>query len=308
MIEKLIIAGSGPAGCTAALYAARAGLAPLVLEGLEPGGQLTTTTEVENYPGVPGSVTGPELMDLMKQQAERFGARFESGAVKASDFSSRPLRLTLDDDRVLQAHTIVVATGASARWLGIESEQALRGKGVSACATCDGAFFKNVPVAVIGGGDTAMEEALFLTRFASRVFLVHRRKEFRASQIMIDRALAHPKIEAVLDSVIEEVLDVSRKTVTGLRLRNVASGAIRELPVEGVFVAIGHEPNTAAFRGQLELNQAGYILVRGVLTNVEGVYAAGDVQDPVYKQAVVAAGAGCIAALEVTRFLEKAGL
>jgi thioredoxin reductase (NADPH) len=308
MPEKVIVAGSGPAGCTAALYAARAGLAPLVIEGLEPGGQLTTTTEIENYPGFPGSVTGPELMDLMKRQAERFGARFVFGSVKASDFSSRPLKLIMDDDRVLEAHTVILATGASARWLGLDSEQALRGKGVSACATCDGAFFKNLPVAVIGGGDTAMEEALFLTRFASRVFLVHRRNEFRASQIMIDRALAHPKIEAVLDSVTEEVLDVSLKTVTGLRLRHAKSGESRLLPVGGVFVAIGHEPNTAPFRGQVELNEVGYVRTRGVLTNVDGVYAAGDVSDPVYRQAVAAAGAGCMAALEATRFLEKAGL
>jgi thioredoxin reductase (NADPH) len=308
MIEKMIVAGSGPAGCTAALYAARAGLAPLVIEGHEPGGQLTTTTDIENFPGFPVSVSGPELMDLMKRQAERFGARFVFGAIRASDFSATPLRLVMDDERVLQAHTIILATGASARWLGLPSEQALRGKGVSACATCDGAFFKNVPVAVIGGGDTAMEEALFLTRFASRVFLVHRRREFRASQIMIDRALAHPKIEAVLDSVPEEVLDVSKQTVTGLRVRNAKSGEALVLPVGGVFVAIGHEPNTAPFRGQLELNEAGYIRTRGVLTNVEGVYAAGDVQDPVYRQAVAAAGAGCMAALEATRFLERAGL
>ncbi len=308
MIEKMVIAGSGPAGCTAALYAARAGLAPLVLEGNAPGGQLVITTEIENFPGFPAGVTGPELMDLMKRQAERFGARFVSGAVKAADFSSRPLRLTMEDGQAFQAHTVILALGASARWLGLDSEQALQGKGVSACATCDGAFFKNVPVAVIGGGDTAMEEALFLTRFASRVFLVHRRKEFRASQIMVDRVLAHPKIEAVLDAVPEEILDVAKQTVTGLRVRNTKSGETRVLPVGGVFVAIGHEPNTVPFRGQLELDEAGYIRTRGILTTVEGVYAAGDVQDPVYRQAIVAAGAGCMAALEATRFLERAGL
>ena len=309
MIEKIIVAGSGPAGCTAALYAARAGLAPLVLEGLEPGGQLTTTTDVENFPGFPDGVTGPELMDLMKRQAERFGARFVFSAVKASDFSRRPLRLVLDDDTALESHAVILATGASARWLDLDSEQALRGKGVSACATCDGAFFKNVPVAVVGGGDTAMEEAIFLTRFASRVFLIHRRKEFRASRIMAERVLSHPKIETILDTVVEGVLDPAIQTVTGLRLRPAAGGGIRVLPIGGLFVAIGHEPNTAPFRGQLDLNEVGYIRTHGgVLTSVEGVYAAGDVQDPVYRQAVAAAGAGCMAALEATRYLEKAGL
>jgi thioredoxin reductase (NADPH) len=308
MLEKMIIVGSGPAGCTAALYAARAGLKPLVLEGLEPGGQLTTTTEIENFPGFPEAVTGPELMDRMKRQAERFGARFQPAAVTGCDFSKRPLRLFLEPEQTLEAHTVVVAAGASARWLGLESEQALRGKGVSACATCDGAFFRNVPVAVVGGGDTALEEALFLTRFASRVFLVHRRREFRASPIMVERALAHPKIEPVLDQVVETVLDVSRNTVTGLALRHAISGERRTLPVGGLFVAIGHEPNTAAFRGQLELNPVGYIRADGVRTRVAGVYAAGDVRDPVYRQAVVAAGDGCMASLEATRFLEEAGL
>ncbi|MFO7535539.1 MAG: thioredoxin-disulfide reductase [Kiritimatiellia bacterium] len=308
MLEKMIIVGSGPAGCTAALYAARAGLKPLVLEGLEPGGQLTTTTEIENFPGFPEAVTGPELMDRMKRQAERFGARFQAAAVTGSDFSKRPLRLFLEPEQTLEGRTVVVAAGASARWLGLESEQALRGKGASACATCDGAFFRNVPVAVVGGGDTALEEALFLTRFASRVFLVHRRREFRASPIMVERALAHPKIEPVLDQVVETVLDVSKNTVTGLALRHVISGERRTLPVGGLFVAIGHEPNTAAFRGQLELNPAGYIRTEGVRTGVAGVYAAGDVRDPVYRQAVVAAGDGCMASLEATRFLEEAGL
>ncbi len=308
MIENVIIAGSGPAGCTAALYTARAGLAPLVLEGSAPGGQLTVTTEVENYPGFPDGVTGPALMELMKRQAERFGARFEAESVQAVDFSGQPLRLSLESGRAVEGRTVILATGATARWLGLESEQALRGKGVSACATCDAAFFKNVPVAVLGGGDTAMEEALFLARFASRVFLVHRRKEFRASRIMAERVLAHPKIETVLESTVEEVLDPARGAVTGLRLKQAGTGETRVLPVSGLFVAIGHEPNTAAFKGQVELDGTGYIVTRGARTSAAGVFACGDAQDPVYRQAVTAAGTGCMAALEATRFLEGVGL
>jgi thioredoxin reductase (NADPH) len=308
MIEKVLVVGSGPAGCTAALYTARAGLEPLVLEGLEPGGQLTTTTEIENFPGFPEGVTGPELMELMKKQAERFGARFEYAAVQACDLSRRPLRLTLEGDRVVESHSLIIASGASAKWLGLPSEQALRGKGVSACATCDGAFFKGVPVAVVGGGDTAMEEAIYLTRFASRVFLIHRRKEFRASQIMIERTLAHPKIEALLDTVVDEVLDVKAGTVNGLRLKHVPSGESRVLPIGGLFVAIGHFPNATPFKGQLAMNEGGYLETDGVRTAIEGVYAAGDVHDHVYRQAIVAAGDGCMAALEATRFLERSGL
>jgi thioredoxin reductase (NADPH) len=304
----MVIAGSGPAGCTAALYAARAGLAPLVLEGLEPGGQLTTTTEVENFPGFPEGITGPALMELMKQQAERFGARFEMTALSGCDLVRRPFRLTLEDGRTLETHTLVIASGASAKWLNLPSEQALRGKGVSACATCDGAFFKNMPVAVVGGGDTAMEEALFMTRFASRVYLVHRRTEFRASQIMVERVMAHAKIEPVLDTIVDEVLDVAAGTVNGIRLRHVPSATSRVLPVGGVFVAIGHAPNTGPFKGQLAMREGDYLKSEGVRTAVDGVYVAGDVHDPVYRQAIVAAGDGCMAALEATRFLEKAGL
>lgn len=307
MNESLLIVGSGPAGCAAALYAARAGLDPLVLEGLAPGGQLTTTTEVENYPGAADGVTGPALMERMKAQAERFGARFEAASVQRVDFSASPYRLDLEDERRLAARTVIVATGATARWLGLPSEQALRGKGVSACATCDGAFFRNVPVAVVGGGDSAMEEALFLTRFASRVYLVHRRDAFRASRIMGERVLAHPRIEPVWNATVEEVLDPARQAVTGLRLRDTRTGALRLLAVNGVFVAIGHAPNTAPFRGQLAMDANGYLVTRGVQTDVPGVFACGDVQDSVYRQAVVAAGTGCMAALEAIRFLERQG-
>ena len=309
MTEKLVIVGSGPAGLTAALYAARANLDPVVIEGREAGGQLTTTTDVENYPGFPEPIGGPDLVTRMKEQASRFGVRFQAGDVSSSDFRSRPLRLTLDDGGVLASTAVIIATGASARYLGLESEQKLRNCGVSACATCDGPLppYRNAPLAVVGGGDTAMEEALFLTRFASGVTLIHRRDEFRASRIMADRVRAHPKIRIALDTVVEEVLGVERKAVTGLRLRNVKTGARSEIAVAALFVAIGHKPNTDAFAGQIELDPEGYIVVSNYRTSVEGVFAAGDVHDRTYRQAITAAGAGCAAALEAGRYLESLG-
>ncbi len=304
-MEKMVIVGSGPAGCTAALYGARAGVSPLVVEGLAPGGQLTTTTDVENFPGFPKGIQGGALMEAMKAQATRFGARFEMGRVTGSDFSHRPLRLILEEGRTVESQTLILACGAEARWLGLPSEQALRGKGVSACATCDGFFFRGVPVAVVGGGDTAMEEALFLTRFASRVHVIHRRNAFRASRIMAERVMRHPKIETIWNSVVEEVRDPARGAVTAVVLRNVETGDRQELPVQGVFVAIGHTPSTAPFRGQVAMDEKGYIRVSGVSTSVEGVYAAGDVMDPEFRQAVVAAGTGCMAAMRACRYLES---
>ena len=306
-MEKVVIAGSGPAGLTAAIYVARADLQPLVIEGIQPGGQLTTTSEVENYPGFANSIDGTALVSEMRKQAERFGARFIQSEVVSSDFSDKPLKLVLDGGNAIEARTVVIATGASARYLGLESEQKLRGKGVSACATCDGAFFRNVPVAVVGGGDVAAEDALFLTRYASAVTVIHRRDSLRASRIMADRLLANGKITMRWNSVVEEALDVAKGKVTAVRLRDVKTGKMSELDVEGLFVAIGHEPNTGAFRGQLELDKAGYIVVSGARTSVEGVFAAGDVQDHVYRQAVTAAGSGCMAAIETERYLESLG-
>jgi len=307
-MEKVLIAGSGPAGLTAALYTARAGLAPVVLEGPEPGGQLTTTSDVENYPGFPEAVNGTDLMERMKRQAEKFGARIRSGAVRSAEFRpAPPRRLLLDDGSTLEGAAVIVATGASAKYLGIESEQKLRGRGVSACATCDGALYRGVPVAVVGGGDTAMEEALFLTRFASRVTIIHRRDRFRASRILAERVLRHPKIRVLWNSTVEEVLDVNRNEVTGLLVRDAASGVARVEPVSALFLAIGHTPNTEPFAGQLERNPAGYLVTSGVRTSAEGVFAAGDVCDPAYRQAVTAAGSGCAAALEAIRYLESLG-
>ena len=303
-MENLIIIGSGPAGLTAALYAARAELKPLVVDGVEPGGQLTETTVVENYPGFPDGTNGPDLMKLMRAQAERFGTRFASGAATASALRGETKSVTLDDGRTLAARVVIIATGASARYLGIESEQKLRNHGVSACATCDGWFYREKRVAVVGGGDTAMEEALHLTHFATTVTLIHRRGEFRASRIMAERALAHPKISVRWNTVVDEVLDVDKGEVTGLRLRDAVTGARSELPVDGLFLAIGHDPNTQAFAGQVELDSKGYVVVSGVRTSVDGVFAAGDVHDPVYRQAISAAGFGCMAALEATRYLE----
>lgn len=302
-MEKTIIIGTGPAGYTAAIYTARANLEPVVIEGFEPGGQLTQTTDIENFPGFPEGVDGNTLMMQMRQQAERFGAKFISGEVVEADFSKDRKTVRLSGGEELEAQTVIIATGASARYLGIESEQKLIGRGVSGCATCDGAFYRDVPIAVVGGGDTALEEALFLTRFASKVTIIHRRDEFRASKIMVDRALAHEKIEVLWDSVVEEVMDVEKNEVTGLKIRNVKTDEISELPVHGLFVAIGHKPNTDAFKGQLEMNEQGYLIAEGVKTKTEGVYAAGDVADAVYRQAVTAAGTGCAAALEAERYL-----
>ena len=307
MMENVLIIGSGPAGLTTAIYTARANLSPLVIEGTQPGGQLTTTSDVENFPGFPEGVDGVGLVMKMREQAERFGARFLPGEVASADFSGKPLSVKLDDGGVLQARTVVIASGARARYLGLASEQALIGRGVSGCATCDGALYRDVPVAVVGGGDTAMEDALFVTRFASSVTLIHRRNEFRASRIMAERVKSHPKIRILWDSVIDEVLDVKRNEVTGLKVRNVKTGEVTDLKVAGVFVAIGHEPNTNPFKGQVAMNPQGYIQAQQTRTNVDGVFAAGDVQDAVYRQAVTAAGSGCMAALEVERYLERLG-
>jgi thioredoxin reductase (NADPH) len=302
-LENIVIIGTGPAGLTAAVYTARANLNPLVIEGFQPGGQLTTTSEVENFPGFPEGISGSELMDITRKQAERFGARFKFGEVVSACLTCLPHTITLSDGEKIEAKTIIIATGASAQYLGIESEQKLIGRGVSGCATCDGAFYRDVPVAVVGGGDTAMEDALFLTHFASKVTVIHRRDQFRASKIMVDRLLAHPKIEVIWDSVVEEVLDVAKNEVTGLKLRNLKTNVVSELKVSGLFVAIGHKPNTKAFAGQLDTDHAGYLVTRNTRTNIDGVFAAGDVQDSVYRQAITAAGSGCAAALEAERYL-----
>lgn len=302
-MENVVIVGSGPAGLTAALYTARAGLNPVVLEGVQPGGQLVSTTLIENFPGHPDGVDGPTLMMDMRRQAERFGARLKSAEATSVDFSGRPLRVVVDGGETLESKAVIIATGASAIYMGLESEQALIGRGVSACATCDAALYRGKAVAVVGGGDTALEDALLLTRFATRVTIIHRRDQFRASKIMVERALKQPKIEVRWDSVVAEVLDVARREVTGLRIRNVKTGAMSDLPVAGLFVAIGHRPNADAFAGQVALNEKGYILTEHCRTNVPGVFAAGDVQDPVYRQAITAAGSGCMAALEAGRYL-----
>ena len=303
MSEKVLIIGSGPAGLTAAIYAARADLSPVMIEGFERGGQLMLTTDVENYPGFPDGIMGPELMEQFRKQAERFGTRIISSNVTNVDFSERPFKVWVDDD-LYESDTVIISTGASARWLGIPGEEKLRGFGVSACATCDGFFFRDREIAVVGGGDSAMEEALFLTKFASKVTIIHRRDEFRASKIMARRALDHDKIEVLWDTVPEEVL--GEDGVTGLRVRNVKTDAESVLEVEGVFVAIGHTPNTAVFADHIELDAAGYIVTTpgGTATSVPGVFAGGDVVDSVYRQAITAAGMGCQAAIDAERWRE----
>jgi thioredoxin reductase (NADPH) len=303
MVEKVLIIGSGPAGLTAAVYAARADLAPVMIEGFERGGQLMLTTDVENYPGFPDGIMGPDLMEQFRKQAERFGTRIVTSDVTRVDLSERPFRAWVDETEY-QAQAVIISTGASARWLGVPGEAELRGFGVSACATCDGFFFRDRAIAVAGGGDSAMEEALFLTKFASRVTIIHRRDEFRASKIMAHRALEHPKIDVIWNTVIEDV--VGDGAVTSLRLRDVLTGDTSELAVDGLFVAIGHTPNTDIFKGQIELDDAGYIVTNGnTMTSVEGVFAAGDVVDKVYRQAITAAGMGCSAAIDAERWLEN---
>jgi thioredoxin reductase (NADPH) len=306
-MRNVVIVGSGCAGNTAAIYTARAGLEPLVVKGVEIGGQLSITTDVENFPGFADGVMGPELVENMKRQAERFGAYYMEGSLLDADLSQRPFKLNIEGSQV-ETRTLIVASGASARWLGLPSEQALIGHGVSSCATCDGFFYRGKKIMVIGGGDTAMEEANFLTRFGQDVTVVHRREEFRASKIMFDRAVANPKIKMLTSTIVEEIFDVSQNLVTGVRLKNVATGKVWEQPVDGFFVAIGHIPNTKVFRGQIETDSDGYILSKGgARTNIPGVFHAGDVEDRIYRQAITAAGAGCKAAIEAERMLEAEG-
>jgi len=304
MAEKVLVVGSGPAGLTAAIYAARADLDPLMIEGMERGGQLMLTTEVENYPGFPEGIMGPELMDGMRKQAERFGTRIVSSDVSRVDLSSQPFKVWVGDD-LYEAESIIISTGASARWLGIPGESRLRGYGVSACATCDGFFFRDRDIAIVGGGDSSMEEAIFLTKFASKVTIVHRREEFRASKIMAQRALNHPKIDVLWNTTVEEVL--GDDLVNGLRVKNVKTGEVSVLPVEGFFLAIGHDPNTKIFQGQLDLDATGYVVTPNgsTTTSVEGVFAAGDVVDHYYQQAITAAGMGCQAAIDVEHWLNR---
>lgn len=304
MAEKVLIIGSGPAGLTAAIYAARADLEPLMIEGVERGGQLMITTDVENFPGFADGIMGPDLMEQMRKQAERFGTRIISSDVTDVDFSKHPFTASVGQDSY-SADSIIVSTGASARWLGVEGEERLRGFGVSACATCDGFFFKEKELIIVGGGDTAMEEALFLTRFASKVTVVHRRDAFRASPIMVARILDHPKIEVLWDSVIDEI--VGETLVTGAKIRNVKTDKVTDFAADGLFVAIGHSPNTKVFNGSLDLDEAGYILTEPgtTVTSVDGVFAAGDVTDKIYRQAVTAAGMGCQAALDAQRWLHE---
>ena len=306
-MHNVVIIGSGCAGLTAAIYAARANLKPLVIDGYEPGGQLTLTTMVENFPGFPDGILGPELIEHMRRQAQRFGAEFRAGAVTGVDFTNRPFQITVGRE-IFRGKTVIVAAGASAHMLGLEAERQLIGHGVSTCATCDGFFFRGKEIVVVGGGDTAMEEALFLTRFASRVHLIHRRREFRATKIMLDRARANGKIHFITPAVVEDISDVGKNSVEAVLLRDLETAQKSELLVEGVFVAIGHEPNTKVFRSILDTDENGYLSTRnGSQTNIQGVFAAGDVQDHHYRQAVTAAGSGCMAAMDAEKFLEATG-
>jgi thioredoxin reductase (NADPH) len=303
--RKVVIIGSGPAGLTAALYTARGNLAPMLIEGLEAGGQLTLTTLVENYPGFRAGIQGPDLMTEMREQAVHFGTEIVQGQVSAVDLRTRPFRITLSDGRTVTAASLIIATGASARWLEIGSDRKLSGRGVSTCATCDGYFFRGKPIAVIGGGDSAMEEATYLARLASKVTVIHRRDSLRASKIMQEKAFKNDRISFIWDSEVAEVRDVGAGAVTGLVVRNLKTGALSDVPVDGVFIAIGHTPNTSLVAGQLDLDENGYIVTHsGTRTSVPGVFAAGDVQDHVYRQAVTAAGTGCMAALDAERYLE----
>ncbi len=306
-VRNTVILGSGCSGLTAAIYAARANLKPLLIQGHEPGGQLSMTTLVENFPGWPEGIQGPELIENMHKQAERFGTEFHTGHLHKADLSKRPFELHVGKE-VIYTKTLIIASGASARWLNLKSEQELIGHGVSSCATCDGCFFSGKEISVIGGGDSAMEEALFLTRFATKVHLIHRRDQFRASKIMLDRARNHEKISMITDTVVEEVHDPAQKEVTGLTLRNLKTNKVWDLPVSAMFLGIGHHPNATAFGDQLDKDADGYLITKDyVFTKVPGVFACGDVQDRRYRQAITAAGTGCMAAIEVERFLEEHG-
>ena len=306
-MENVVIIGSGCAGNTAAVYTARAGLKPIVIKGLEIGGQLSLTTEVENFPGFPEGINGPDLVENMRKQAERFGAVYRDGVVMEADLSARPFRLKVEEEWI-ETRTLIVASGAKARWLELPSLHKLIGHGVSSCATCDGFFYRDKQIMVVGGGDSAMEEANFLTRFGRNVALVHRRDSFRASKIMLDRARANPKIEFIMNTEVEDVFDCEKNIVTGVRLRNLVTGEVQNREVDGLFIAIGHIPNTQVFKGQLDLDPDGYLLsAGGARTNIKGVFHAGDVQDRVYRQAITAAGAGCMAAIEAERLLEAEG-
>ncbi|MCH7518504.1 MAG: thioredoxin-disulfide reductase [Candidatus Dadabacteria bacterium] len=303
---KVVIMGSGPAGLTAALYTARANLEPVIFEGLEAGGQLTLTTDVENYPGFPDGIMGPDLMNSMRQQALKFGAKSVMAEITSVDFSTRPFKITTGDT-VLETDTFIISSGASARMLGLESEKLLLGYGVSTCATCDGFFFKDKELLVVGGGDSAVEEAIFLTKFASKVSIVHRRDKLRASKIIQDRAFRNEKLGFIWDSEVEEILGSKESGVTGAKLKNTKTGEVTVKEAQGLFVAIGHNPNTELFKGQLDMNEVGYIITKSgsTETNVPGVFAAGDVQDQIYRQAVTAAGSGCMSAIDAEKFLEE---